>query len=145
MKRSRTQSSSSNTDADRPSRGQILFQLTEFKAFVKRRDRTPEGNIRRGTESSDLVHINGLPWQIDVDVCECEGTAANPNCIHIDISLCCSGDETDMAWACRAAHQFSVFKKSGECLMKRGELDNFELYTARDGNGHDCAYTVEVD
>uniref|UniRef100_A0A183C573 Gla domain-containing protein n=1 Tax=Globodera pallida TaxID=36090 RepID=A0A183C573_GLOPA len=37
-----------------------------------------------------------------------------------------------MAWSCRAAAQFSVVSciKSGECLLKRGELDSFEIYTA---------------
>ncbi|KAI3411003.1 hypothetical protein GPALN_003087 [Globodera pallida] len=37
-----------------------------------------------------------------------------------------------MAWTCRAAAQCGVVscKKSGECLMKRGNLDRFNVYTA---------------
>uniref|UniRef100_A0A914GX70 BTB domain-containing protein n=1 Tax=Globodera rostochiensis TaxID=31243 RepID=A0A914GX70_GLORO len=150
MKRTRTQSPSS-TDADRArdkmySRsGQILFRMSYFKAFAKRYDPPRFGKpIRWGTQSSGTVNINGLLWEITIKGCECAGTAANPTCI--DIGLCCLGDKTDMAWSCRAAVQFSVVssKKSGECLLKRGELDSFDVYTANCvSNDHFCAYTVE--
>uniref|UniRef100_A0A183C566 BTB domain-containing protein n=1 Tax=Globodera pallida TaxID=36090 RepID=A0A183C566_GLOPA len=51
-----------------------------------------------------------------------------------------------MAWTCRAASLFSIVScnGSGESLMKRGDLDNFELYTAYCIQ-HDpgWAYTIE--
>uniref|UniRef100_A0A183BRK3 BTB domain-containing protein n=1 Tax=Globodera pallida TaxID=36090 RepID=A0A183BRK3_GLOPA len=149
MKQTRTQSPS--TDADRArdkmySRsGQILFQMSYFKTFVKRSERPGIGrSIRSGAQPSCTVNINGLSWQIMIKACECAGTAAIPTCI--DIGLHCLGDKTDMAWSCRAAAQFSVvsFKKSGECLLKRRGLDSFDVYTANCvGSVHDCAYTVE--
>uniref|UniRef100_A0A914HMY6 BTB domain-containing protein n=1 Tax=Globodera rostochiensis TaxID=31243 RepID=A0A914HMY6_GLORO len=149
MKRTRTQSSSTDTDRARDKMysrsGQILFRMSYFKAFAKRHDPPRFGKpIMCRTLSSGTVNINGLPWQIMIKGCECAGTDANPTCI--DIGLRCLGDKTDMAWSCRAAHQFSVVscKKSGECLLKRGELDNFDVYTANCvRNDHFCAYTVE--
>uniref|UniRef100_A0A914GQA1 BTB domain-containing protein n=1 Tax=Globodera rostochiensis TaxID=31243 RepID=A0A914GQA1_GLORO len=146
MKRTRTQSPSS-TDADRSrdkmysQRGQILFRMPNFKTFVKRRERLV-------VVQSDTVDINGLPWTIGIATCKCEGegATADPNCVHIGIGLRCLGDKTDMAWTCRAAYQFSVvsFKKSGECLLKRGELDSFNIFTPNHVSWYlGCAYTVE--
>ncbi|KAI3419139.1 hypothetical protein GPALN_006900 [Globodera pallida] len=147
MKRTRTQSSS-GTDTDQArdkaySRsGQILFRMPNFKTFVKRRERLVV--IR-----NDTVYINGLPWTIGIATCKCEGegTAADPNCVHIGIGIRCLGDKTDMAWSCRAAHQFSVVscKKSvEECLMKIGILDRFHIYTGKCASNVDfCAYKIE--
>uniref|UniRef100_A0A183CR04 VWFD domain-containing protein n=1 Tax=Globodera pallida TaxID=36090 RepID=A0A183CR04_GLOPA len=120
--------------------------MSYFNAFAKRRAPPRFGQpISWGPRSSCTVNINGLPWQIMITGCECAGTAANPTCI--DIGLRCLGDKTDMAWSCRAAAQFSIVscKKSGECLLKRGELDSFDVYTANcvSSNDHFCAYTVE--
>uniref|UniRef100_A0A183C565 BTB domain-containing protein n=1 Tax=Globodera pallida TaxID=36090 RepID=A0A183C565_GLOPA len=146
MKRTRTQSPS-GTDTDQEARdkiykrsGQILFQVTEFKAFVGGR-MTPR--------FSEEVDFNGLAWLIELDICYSEElTGAKETAInqHIEISLRYSGDETDMAWTCRAASLFSIVScnGSGESLMKRGDLDNFELYTAYcTQHNPGWAYTIE--
>uniref|UniRef100_A0A183C567 BTB domain-containing protein n=1 Tax=Globodera pallida TaxID=36090 RepID=A0A183C567_GLOPA len=118
------------------------MSMSNFKTFVKRRDRL-------AVMQSDTVDINGLPWVIAIATCKCEGegTAADPNCVHIGIGIRCLGDKTDMAWSCRAAAQFSVVssKKSGECLLKRGELDSFNIFTPNHVSWWylGCAYTVE--
>uniref|UniRef100_A0A183BQR3 BTB domain-containing protein n=1 Tax=Globodera pallida TaxID=36090 RepID=A0A183BQR3_GLOPA len=72
--------------------------------------------------SDPVEYINGLPWRIKI--------AYRKEYINFDIHCC--GDGTDMAWSCRAAFQCSVVscKKMGECLMRKGELDSFDIYHA---------------
>ncbi|KAI3419134.1 hypothetical protein GPALN_006895 [Globodera pallida] len=76
----------------------------------------------KGSTQCTAVYINGLPWRISIEHLDA----------HVGIFLQCDGDETDAAWTCRAAAQCGVVscKKSGECLMKRGNLDRFNVYTA---------------
>uniref|UniRef100_A0A914I330 BTB domain-containing protein n=1 Tax=Globodera rostochiensis TaxID=31243 RepID=A0A914I330_GLORO len=128
---------------------QILFRVDKFKAFVRNRDLPPWlGGIRSGHTRSHSININGLPWEMEIEACECvkepPATTTNPDCFHIDVGLNCLGDENDMTWSCRAAAQFSVVNKSGESLMKQGNLDNFELYTAHcASNGPGCVFKIE--
>uniref|UniRef100_A0A183C5U1 MATH domain-containing protein n=1 Tax=Globodera pallida TaxID=36090 RepID=A0A183C5U1_GLOPA len=89
--------------------------MTNFKDFYKQR-RGPK------TVRSDVEYINGLPWRIKIKDCG----------DYVGLHLHCYGDETDMAWTCRAAFQCSVIScnNRGECLMKQGELNSFDIYHA---------------
>uniref|UniRef100_A0A183BSH9 BTB domain-containing protein n=1 Tax=Globodera pallida TaxID=36090 RepID=A0A183BSH9_GLOPA len=95
--------------------------MPKFKAFSEAR-----GGPKKAL-SKPVVFINGLPWQIEIQHHDA----------YVGIYVNCFGDETDMAWSCRAAAQFSVvsFKQTGECLMKRGELDSFNIHTAKQNWG----------
>uniref|UniRef100_A0A183C572 MATH domain-containing protein n=1 Tax=Globodera pallida TaxID=36090 RepID=A0A183C572_GLOPA len=66
--------------------------------------------------SAPVVYINGLPWRIGIRQFNA----------YIDIYL---KHGLDLS-------QFGVVScnKSGECLMKQGHLDNFDVYTANDCN-----------
>uniref|UniRef100_A0A914HQJ8 MATH domain-containing protein n=1 Tax=Globodera rostochiensis TaxID=31243 RepID=A0A914HQJ8_GLORO len=118
--------SSSNTGGDQAKdnkykrSGQILFQMPKFKAFS-------EGRGSKTVFSSPVVYINGLPWRIKIQHRDA----------YVGIFMNCFGDETDAAWSCRVAAQYSVvsFKQTGEYLMKKGELDSFDIFSAEQNWG----------
>uniref|UniRef100_A0A183C575 BTB domain-containing protein n=1 Tax=Globodera pallida TaxID=36090 RepID=A0A183C575_GLOPA len=85
-------------------------------------DQAANGRRPKDVHSAPVVYINGLPWKIWVRHCD----------PYVGIYVKCIGDETDMAWNCRAASQFSIIscKESGECVMNKGELDDFAIYYA---------------
>uniref|UniRef100_A0A183BK58 MATH domain-containing protein n=1 Tax=Globodera pallida TaxID=36090 RepID=A0A183BK58_GLOPA len=127
MEPSKSQSSS-NTAGDQQTkdnkykrRGQIVFRMPNFKEFSEGQGPACENCGADGPKevlSDTAEFINGLPWRIMIVYCDA----------HVGIYLLCDGDETDMAWTCRAAGQLSVVscKESGD--MKEAEL--VHIFTA---------------
>uniref|UniRef100_A0A183BWG2 BTB domain-containing protein n=1 Tax=Globodera pallida TaxID=36090 RepID=A0A183BWG2_GLOPA len=108
--------------------GQIVFRMPDFKEFS-------EEGAQLDLLSDPVVYINGLPWQILIKRWD----------DYIGLHLYCDGDETDMAWTCRAAFQCGVVscKKGGEWLMKEGNLDSFDIFTANSKWGRPVLIKLE--
>uniref|UniRef100_A0A183CKT4 MATH domain-containing protein n=1 Tax=Globodera pallida TaxID=36090 RepID=A0A183CKT4_GLOPA len=92
-----------------------MFRMPNFKEFS-------EGPGPKEVFSAPVVYINGFPWRMRIEHSDA----------YVGIYLQCDGDETDVAWSCRAAFQCGIVscKKSGECLMTERDLDRFHIYTA---------------